>query len=145
MMTMNNGNNRRRVLRRGFTLMELLLVLVILGVLAALVIPKFTGRSEQARETAAKADIASIKLAINTFEIDNGRYPTTDEGLGALITKPANVSGWRQPYLDGGMPKDPWGNEYQYRYPGQRNAQGFDLWSFGPDGRESEDDIGNWQ
>ncbi|MCC6239299.1 MAG: type II secretion system major pseudopilin GspG [Phycisphaerales bacterium] len=142
---MNNGNNRRRVLRRGFTLMELLLVLVILGVLAALVIPKFTGRSEQARETAAKADIASIKLAINTFEIDNGRYPTTDEGLGALITKPANVSGWRQPYLDGGMPKDPWGNEYQYRYPGQRNAQGFDLWSFGPDGRESEDDIGNWQ
>lgn len=144
-MTMNNRNERKRVLRRGFTLMELLLVLVILGVLAALVIPKFTGRSEQARETAAKADIASIKLAINTFEIDNGRYPTTDEGLGALITKPANVSGWRQPYLDGGMPKDPWGNEYQYRYPGQRNPQGFDLWSFGPDGRESEDDIGNWQ
>ncbi len=138
-------NYRKNAVRRGFTLMELLLVLVILGVLAALVIPKFTGRSEQAREVAARADISNIKGAIDRFEIDNGRFPTTEEGLRALLVQPANVTGWRAPYLDGGMPRDPWGNEYQYRYPGRYNPQGYDVWSFGPDGRESEDDIGNWE
>ncbi len=131
-------------MRQGFSLIELLLVLVILGVLAALVVPKFTGRSRQARETAAKADISSVETAINAFEIDTGRLPTTEEGLGALLSQPSGVLDWNGPYLQRGMPRDPWGNEYMYRQPGQKNTAGFDLYSFGPDGREGSDDIGNW-
>ncbi|MFA7236822.1 MAG: type II secretion system major pseudopilin GspG [Phycisphaeraceae bacterium] len=131
---------------RGFTLIELLLVLVILGVLAALVIPKFTNRTQQARNTAAKTDISSIKGMINAFEIDTGRLPTSDEGLNALLIAPPNVTDWRGPYIDSNaLPKDPWGNAYLYRYPGQHNPNGFDLYSTGPDGREGgNDDIGNW-
>ena len=139
---MKTKNNRRR---GGFSLMELLLVLVILGVLAALVVPRFANRSQQARETAAKADVSSIETAIGAFEIDNGRYPTTEEGLEALIKSPPGLDGWRGPYLARGLPTDPWGNEYVYRYPGQQNPDGFDLYSQGPDGREGNDDIGNWK
>jgi general secretion pathway protein G len=128
----------------GFSLIELLLVLVILGVLAALVVPRFSGRSQQARETAAKADISNIVTAINAFEIDTGRLPSTEEGLAALLQAPSGINGWRGPYLNRGLPRDPWGNNYEYRYPGQRNAGSFDLFSFGPDGREGGDDIGNW-
>lgn len=133
-----------RTRSRGFSLIELLLVLVILGVLAALVVPKFTNRSQQARVTAAKADISNIETAINAFEIDNGRLPTTEEGLSALISQPANVTDWRGPYLSRGLPKDPWGNPYLYRMPGQQNPTEFDVYSTGPDGREGNDDIGNW-
>ncbi len=138
---MMNMQHARR--RRGFTLLELLLVLVILGVLAALVVPKFTGRSQQARETAVKTDLSNISTALNSFEIDNGRLPTTEEGLKALVNRPANAPGWTQ-VLER-IPKDPWGNEYQYRYPGRHNPNGFDLWSLGPDGKEGSDDIGNWE
>jgi general secretion pathway protein G len=135
------GQSRTRAFG-GFTLIELLLVLVILGVLAALVVPKFVGRGEQARITAAKADISSIKTALNAFEIDTGRYPTTEEGLTALVSQPSGVQNWHG-YLDN-VPKDPWGNPYQFRSPGQHNPEGFDVYSFGPDGREGNDDIGNW-
>ena len=135
-----SGSHRRS----GFTLIELLLVLVILGVLAALVVPKFTNRSQQARETAAKADISNIETSLNAFEIDTGRFPSSEEGLNALLQQPASVTSWRGPYLQRGMPKDPWGNAYLYKYPGQRNPSGFDLYSLGPDGREGSDDIGNW-
>lgn len=130
-------------LRSGFTLIELLLVLVILGILAALVVPKFTNRSQQARETAAKADISTIENSLNAFEIDVGRFPTNEEGVGALINAPANATGWKGPYLQRGVPKDPWGNEYVYKFPGTLNPNGFDLYSFGPDGREGNDDISN--
>jgi general secretion pathway protein G len=130
--------------RSGFTLIELLLVVVILGVLAALVLPRFMGRTQQARETAAMADVSNISTALNAFEIDTGRYPTTEEGLAALIDPPPGAQNWRGPYLQRGLPRDPWGNPYQYRYPGQRNPRGFDLFSTGPDGREGNDDIGNW-
>jgi general secretion pathway protein G len=130
--------------RAGFTLIELLLVLVILAVLAAVVVPKFTGRSEQAREAAARTDIASIETALDSFEVDAGRFPTTDEGLDALLRAPSNVRAWRGPYLKRGA-NDPWGNPYVYRFPGQNNPGSYDLYSIGPDGQDGgDDDITNW-
>ena len=131
--------------RRAFTLIELLLVLVILAVLAAVVVPKFTSRSEQARTTAAKTDISSMETALDAFEVDCGRYPSSEEGLRALVEAPGNVQNWRGPYLKRGVPNDPWGNPYVYRYPGTNNPSGFDLFSMGPDGREGNDDLTNWQ
>jgi len=134
---------RRR--NTGFTLIELLLVMVILVVLAAVVVPKFTGRTEQARQTAAKTDITVIDAAIDQFEIDTGRYPTSEEGLAALIAAPTGVTNWRGPYLKrASIPTDPWGNPYVYKYPGTHNPNGADLSSTGPDGREGNDDIVNW-
>jgi general secretion pathway protein G len=130
---------------RGFTLVELLLVLVILGVLAAVVIPKFTGRTEQAQIAAARTDIATLETALDVFEVDCGRYPTTEEGLAALITPPMGLQNqWRGPYIKRGVPNDPWGNPYIYRAPGMHNTSGYDLYSMGPDGREGNDDITNW-
>jgi len=127
--------------RRAFTLIELLLVMVILAILAAVVVPKFTGRTEDARIKAAKAEISGVKTALDTFEIDNGRYPTTDEGLNALVTRPGDLPNWK---ADGYLPKvptDPWGHSYIYRSPGA-NGQGFDLLSAGPDGQEGgSDDV----
>jgi general secretion pathway protein G len=125
---------------RAFTLIELLLVMVILAILAAVVVPKFTGRTEQARETAAKADLSNLKTSLGAFEIDTGRFPTTDEGLTALISPPADIQGWSRPYVDK-IPVDPWGHPYVYRSPGSNNKD-FDLFSTGPDGREgSADDV----
>jgi general secretion pathway protein G len=129
----------------AFTLIELLLVLVILATLAALVVPKFTRRHEQAKVTAARTDIANMELAIDAFEVDCGRFPTTEEGFRALLEQPASALGWQGPYLKRGLPKDPWGNPYVYRCPGQHNANGYDLCSFGADGQEGGgDDIDNW-
>ncbi len=135
----------RRHSGRAFTLIELLLVLVILTALAAIVVPKFARRSEQARITAALTDIANLEVAIDAFEIDSGRYPTTEEGIKALVEEPANVKGWKGPYIKRGVPNDPWGNLYLYRYPGQNNTAGYDLHSLGPDSQEGGgDDIDNW-
>jgi general secretion pathway protein G len=130
--------------RGGFTLIELLLVLVILSVLAAVVVPKFTRRSEQARITAARTDIANLEVALDAFEIDTGRFPTSQEGIGALVEEPSDVTDWRGPYIKRGVPKDPWGNPYVYQYPGDHNEDGYDLYSFGPDGQRGGDDIDNW-
>ena len=136
---------RTRRMARAFTLIELMLVLLILAVLAAVVVPKFTGRSEQARMTAAKADISMLDGALDLIEQDCGRYPSADEGLGALIAAPANVQNWHGPYIERNeVPKDPWDHPYQYRYPATNNKSGPDLYSFGPDGREGNDDIVNW-
>ncbi len=129
---------------RGFTLIELLLVLVILTVLAAVVVPKFTNRSEQARVTAARTDIANLEVALDAYEIDVGRFPTTEDGLRSLVEQAPSARTWKGPYVKRGIPNDPWGNPYQYRYPGQRNLNGYDLHSYGPDGREGTDDIDNW-
>ena len=138
--------NYRRHYRSGFTLIELLLVMVILVVLAAVVVPKFTSRSEQARQTAARSDITTIETAIDMFETDCSRYPTTDEGLAALLVAPSNAQGWRGPYLKrNDVPIDPWKNAYVYRYPGTHNTNGPDLFSMGPDKAEGgTDDIDNW-
>lgn len=139
------GERVLRRLARGFTLIELLLVLVILAVLAAMVVPKFTRRSEQARITAAAVDISNIGVALDAFEVDCGRYPTSEEGLRALLDQPANAAAWRGAYLNRGMPKDPWGNAYVYRCPGQHNTDGYDLYSLGADGQDGGgDDSDNW-
>jgi general secretion pathway protein G len=132
--------------RTGFTLIELLLVLVILASLAGIVLPKLTGRSEQAKITATRTQISQFEVALDAFEIDVGRYPTTVEGLRALVEKPTSDSeGWQQPYLRRGIPRDPWGNDYVYRFPGQYNQDGFDLSSYGPDRKlGGDDDITNW-
>lgn len=134
-----------KMARRGFTLIELLLVLVILAVLAAVVVPKFTRRSEQARDAAAKTDISNMETALDAYEIDNGRYPTSDEGLSALVDAPSSATNWKGPYLKKGVPNDPWGNAYQYVSPGNRSKSGYDLYSFGPDGQDGgDDDVVNW-
>jgi general secretion pathway protein G len=132
---------------RGFTLVELLLVLTILGILAAIVVPKFTGRTEQARITAAQSQIATFSTALDAFEIDNGYYPKGRNGLQELIVQPRNTQNWRGPYLSKGeLPLDPWNNPYVYECPGKHNPSGYDLASMGPDGRAgNEDDITNWQ
>ena len=136
----------RRVAQRGFTLVELLLVLVILGVLAAIVVPKFSGRTEQARETAAVSQISTFGTALDAFEVDNGYYPKGKNGLQDLTQVPQNVPNWRGPYLKGEIPLDPWGNPYVYECPGRNNPSSYDIMSTGPDGREGgDDDVTNWQ
>jgi len=129
--------------KRGFTLIEIMLVVIILGVLAAMVVPKLTGRSDEARRSVAKTDIESgLAMAIDLFEVDTGSYPSE---LNALLSAPGGVSGWKGPYLKK-VPKDPWGNEYMYRYPGMHNPDGYDLFSKGKDGAEGgDDDVKNWE
>ena len=132
---------------KGFTMVELLLVLVILAVLAAIVVPRLAGRGEQARETAAVTQISVFKTALNTFEIDNGYFPSTQEGLDALIEEPSNAKNWRGPYLESNtIPLDPWQNAYTYEYPGKHNERGYDIMSMGLDGRMGgDDDVVNWE
>jgi len=130
--------------RRGFTLVEMLLVLVILATLAAIVIPKMAGRSQQAKVTAAQTQISSIEMALDAFEVDNGYYPKSG-ALDDLVDQPANARDWKGPYLKKGIPLDPWGNPYTYDYPGKHNANGYDIMSMGPSGRSGDDgNITNW-
>lgn len=138
-----------RKARGGFTLVELLLVIIIIATLAAIVVPRFTGRSEEARITAAKADITTLETQLDIYALDNlDKYPTTEQGLKALVEKPTTPpepKKWKGPYLKKGVPVDPWGNEYKYGFPGAHNPSSFDLWSMGPDGQDGGgDDIANW-
>jgi len=132
--------------RSGFTLVELLLVLVILGTLAAIVVPKFSGRTEQARITAAVTQISNFGVALDAFEIDCGYYPKGKSGLEDLVVQPRDEPNWRGPYVKGEIPLDPWGHEYIYECPGRHNTdRSYDLMSMGPDGRVGgDDDITNW-
>lgn len=131
--------------QQGFTLIEIMVVVVILGILAAAVVPKIMSRPGQARIAKAKLDIASLENALEIYKVDNYQYPSTDQGLEALVTKP---SGSPQPrnYNRGGyikkLSKDPWGEAYLYISPGVHGE--LDLYSLGPDKQPSDDDIGNW-
>jgi general secretion pathway protein G len=123
----------------------MLLVVAIIGILAALVIPKISGAGEHSRVVAAQADVKSgIKAALDHYEIDNGTYP---KSLNDLIQQPSDAKHWAGPYFDPPqLPVDPWGNAYLYYYPSKRNQPTYDLLSAGPDGKEgTDDDIGNWQ
>lgn len=139
----NPSHSRRQ--QRAFTLIELLLVLVILGVLAAIVVPKFAGRTEQARQTAAQSQIATFGTALDAFEVDNGYYPKGKNGLNDLVVQPRDATSWKGPYMKNDIPNDPWGHPYVYECPGKHNPSSYDLMSVGPDGRAgNEDDIANW-
>jgi len=133
-------------IKKAFTLIELLLVVVIIGVLAAIMLPNFAGRTEEARKTRAKTEIEStLGLALDMFEADTGSYPKTEQGLNALIEKPQQLTNWHGPYIKKSNSfEDPWKNKYQYQCPGQHNTLGYDLISAGPDGQlGTEDDISN--
>ena len=134
-----------RAPQRAFTLVELLLVLVILGTLAAIVLPKFGGVGQRARVTAAQTQIATFKTALNNFEVDMGYYP---KSMADLIQRPNgnNAQNWHGPYLDSDViPPDPWGNAYVYTCPGKHNPSSFDIQSAGPDSQMgTDDDVCNW-
>ena len=127
--------------RRGFTLVEMLLVLVILATLAAIVYPKVMGRSEQAKITAAATQIAAFKTALDSYEVDNGYFPKGKNGMMDLVQPPRDAVSWHGPYLDN-IPKDPWGNDYIYECPGRHNPSSYDISSPGPPNKNNP--IGNW-
>ncbi|MFA6041178.1 MAG: type II secretion system major pseudopilin GspG [Methylophilus sp.] len=138
----------RRV-QQGFTLIEMMVVIVIMGILASLIVPKIMGRPDEARMIAAKQDIASIMQALKLYKLDNQRYPTTEQGLQALVAKPGSPpipTNWKSSgYLDK-LPLDPWGNAYQYLFPGIHSE--LDVFSFGADGtaggEDNDADVGSW-
>lgn len=136
-------------LRRGFTLLEVMVVVVILGILAALVVPKIISRPDEARAIAARQDIASLMQALKLYRLDNQRYPTTEQGLQALVARPASAPlapNWKAGGYVERLPKDPWGNPYQYLNPGVRGE--LDVFSMAADGavggEGSDADIGSW-
>ncbi len=134
--------------QRGFTLIEMMVVVVIIGLLAAVVAPNLIGNIDTASVNRAKQDIRGIETALNLYRLDNFRYPSSDLGLEALVNHPgeSTAPNWKSGGYLRSVPTDPWNNPYQYRYPGRHGE--FDVWSYGADGREGGDgidaDIGNW-
>ena len=145
MQTQTSSKPRRQ---SGFTLIELMVVLAIIGVLAALIVPNVLGRADDARITAARTDVGNLMQALKLYKLDNQRFPSTEQGLNALILKPTTepVPGNWKPYLDK-LPKDPWGRPYQYLSPGIKGE--VDVLSFGADGQAGGEgnnaDLGSWQ
>jgi len=139
----------RRV--RGFTLIEILVVVVILGILASIVVPRFMDKPDEARVVRAQQDVQALVSALNLYRLDNFSYPSTDQGLDALVRKPAGrpeAPNWKAGgYIDR-LPKDPWGGDYRYLNPGRNNSAGIDVWSLGADGQPGGEginaDVGNW-
>jgi general secretion pathway protein G len=143
---MKNSHTTRSA-ARGMTLIEILVVLVLIGIVMGIVGGNFLGKGEKAKADAAKIEINQIGQTLDLYKLEVGRYPTTQEGLQALITAPAGVANWNGPYWKNGtLPKDPWGNEYKYAMPGSHGA--YDIMSYGADGKEGGEgpnkDIGSW-
>jgi general secretion pathway protein G len=143
--------SRRRARGRagGFTLIEIMVVVVIIGLLAAVIVPTVISKVDEARVAKAKQDIQSLETALTMFRLDNSKYPTTDQGLAALVTQPTDpaIKHWRPGGYLQRVSKDPWGNEYQYAYPGAHGKE-YDVYSLGADGQPGGEgidaDIGNW-
>ncbi len=154
-MEPSRPSRRREVSRalrtsRGFTLIEIMVVVVIIGLLAAVIVPQVVSKVDEARVTRARADISAIESALTIFRLDNSKYPTTEQGLLSLTSQPTDPSirNWKPGgYLAKKVGKDPWGNEYQYVYPGTHGSE-YDLFSLGadnqPGGEGTSADIGNW-
>ena len=130
--------------RSGFTLIELMIVVIIIAALASMVAPRLIERSDEAKSKIAQGDIGNISTTLKLFRLDNDFYPSTAQGLKALMTNPGNAATWKGPYLEKEA-IDPWNRPYQYKFPGTHNVGGFDLYSLGRDGVESEDDVTNWK
>jgi len=151
-MANRNNHHPKLVATKGFTLIEIMVVVVIIGILAALVVPRIMTRPEQARLVKARADIEAIQNALDLYKLDNGFYPTTDQGLHALVQRPIAQpipSNWK---VDGYLrqfPADPWGRNYHYLNPGVHNQNGVDIFSYGPTGQPGgtgeNATIGNWK
>lgn len=141
------AENKRN--RRGFTLIELMVVLIILALLATVIVPNVVGKSDDAKATKAKADVASIEGLLDQYYLDLGAYPTTEEGLQALSKAPDGAEGkWKGPYAKKPIPADPWGNAYHYESPGSHGANRYEVWSLGSDNQEGGDgyaaDVVSW-
>lgn len=136
---------RRAPAQAGFTLIEILVVVVILGILAAAIVPQIMDKPEEARIAKAKNDIRALETALDLYRLDNFRYPSTEQGLDALVEKPAGTpepKNWKEGGYVKSLNPDPWGTEYRYLSPGSKGE--IDVYSLGPDGVVSDDDIGNW-
>jgi len=148
MLTPSRRRAARRRSQRGLTLIEMIVVVTIIAMFAALVLRRFLGQADKARVTAAKTQINGFMTALGAYKLDTGVFPSTEMGLAALRTAPPNVPSWQGPYLPKEVPKDPWGRDYAYRYPGEHGDEP-DLVSFGADGQPGGDginaDIVSWK
>jgi general secretion pathway protein G len=141
------AENKRN--QRGFTLIELMVVLIILALLATVVVPNVVGKSDQAKVTKAQADVASVEALLDQYYLDMGQYPSTEEGLKALSKAPDGADKkWKGPYAKKPVPLDPWGNAYHYESPGTHSSQRYEVWSLGADNQEGgegyNEDIVSW-
>ena len=132
--------------RSGLTLIELMVVVIIIAALAGMVLPKVLPASRDAKRRIAKGEIGSITTALKLYYLHNDRFPSTDEGLDALISQVPSAKNWHGPHLDGDDYEDPWRRSYRYRHPGTQSSKDFDIWSVGEDGQEgTADDVSNWK
>jgi general secretion pathway protein G len=146
-MSLQMNQRTHRLIQQGFTLLELLVVMVIIGLLAGYVGPKYFAQIGKSEMKTAKAQIDALSKALDQYRLDTGHYPNTESGLTALNAAPAGELKWQGPYLQKKIPDDPWGKPYQYKIPGEHGE--YDLWTFGRDGvnggTDEAADIGNWQ
>lgn len=145
-MKLSTKQSHQNALKAGFSLVEMLIVIALIAIIGTLLIGRIGNLFGGAQEDVAKQFVEnSLKAPLLKFRIDTGSYPTTEQGISALLEKPGDSSKWKGPYIER-IPTDPWGEEYQYRYPGKQNSDGYDLWSKGPDKSSgTSDDIGNWE